>query len=125
MRISDWSSDVCSSDLRRPFLRQRGVVDDQPCLVTADQRIGLAPQGRLQRRAVPKPRTDEVIQAIIADFARPRRHRLDALAIPRTDQARNLGRAHPLPGLVAKDRKSVLQGKSVSVRVALGGWRTV
>src|SRR3546814_10558864 len=76
MRISDWSSDVCSSDL--------------------------FPQGRLKRTAVPKARTDEVMQAIIADFARPRRHRLDALAIPRTDQARDIGRAHPLPSLVAK-----------------------
>jgi len=90
------------SHRRRPFLRQRGVVDDQPCLVAADQRIGLFPQGRLKRTAVPKARTDEVMQAIIADFARPRRHRLDALAIPRTDQARDIGRAHPLPSLVAK-----------------------
>src|SRR3546814_17051652 len=27
MRISDWSSDVCSSDLRRAFYRIRGTVD--------------------------------------------------------------------------------------------------
>src|SRR3546814_3041619 len=42
MRISDWSSDVCSSDLRIPAARQHaGAVND------ADQRIGLreiAPQ---------------------------------------------------------------------------------
>src|SRR3546814_8078041 len=28
MRISDWSSDVCSSDLRQRFRRLRGVVRD-------------------------------------------------------------------------------------------------
>src|SRR3546814_12718731 len=77
MRISDWGSNVFSS-------------------------IRLFPMSRLKRTAVPKARTDEVMQAIIADFARPRRHRLDALAIPRTDQARDIGRAHPLPSLVAK-----------------------
>src|SRR3546814_8506705 len=89
MRISDWSSDVCSSDLhrykrlavrilaqrrcilrrhshrRRPFLRQRGVVDDQPCLVTADQRIGLAPQGRLQRRAVRSEEPTSELQSLM------------------------------------------------------------
>src|SRR3546814_289617 len=26
MRISDWSSDVCSSDLRSPFLRQAEIL---------------------------------------------------------------------------------------------------
>src|SRR3546814_3047051 len=28
MRMSDWSSDVCSSDLDRPFLSKRVVPDD-------------------------------------------------------------------------------------------------
>src|SRR3546814_13143557 len=33
MRISDWSSDVCSSDLERRFLRIAIVNDDMPFLV--------------------------------------------------------------------------------------------
>src|SRR3546814_4898124 len=89
MRISDWSSDVCSSDLpvrqgqarhgarRRawPWLRQRG-----------------AEQGCGQRD-------------------RPDAGRLDLLARPQGDLQ---GRGHP-------DRKSVVQGKSVSVRLDIGG----
>src|SRR3546814_9878611 len=30
MRISDWSSDVCSSDLGDRYWRQRDVIDDAP-----------------------------------------------------------------------------------------------
>src|SRR3546814_2524721 len=32
MRISDWSSDVCSSDLQRPFDADRGIVPQQGLL---------------------------------------------------------------------------------------------
>src|SRR3546814_11582899 len=76
MRISDWSSDVCSSDLRdhhrcRPL--QRG------------SRAGV--------RAVP-----------------------DSAAAPEPAGRKPVGR---------RDRKSVESGKSVSVRVDLGGCRII
>src|SRR3546814_17396088 len=64
MRISDWSSDVCSSDLH-------GGID--PAIESIREIIGLNPVGHLD----------------------------------------NL--------LVGEDRKSVVKGKSVSVRVDLGG----
>src|SRR3546814_4273765 len=36
MRISDWSSDVCSSDLLRIADRRRGDALGNPCLASAD-----------------------------------------------------------------------------------------
>src|SRR3546814_7994701 len=81
IRISDWSSDVCSSDLQC-----RQLALDDP--VTAALLDHCARTGRGFR--------------IIDRFDRPAR---DAGGDPDTD------------------RKSVVQGKSVSDRVALGGRR--
>src|SRR3546814_3485634 len=44
MRISDWSSDVCSSDLHRPYAEPR--AQPLPCEQDADRR---APRGRRAR----------------------------------------------------------------------------
>src|SRR3546814_7014712 len=78
MRISDWSSDVCSSDLARPAERH----DD---LEKGAERPGAVDRRRLLQR-----------------------HRQ-----PRQEAAQ-----HPA-------RKSVVSGKSVSVRVDLGGHRII
>src|SRR3546814_13456279 len=56
MRISDWSSDVCSSDLQAPF-RQRGIAE-QPVRV-GDPGIGVAHP----RRAFARARTLELGRA--------------------------------------------------------------
>src|SRR3546814_17904887 len=88
MRISDWSSDVCSSDLGFPAAP---VAD---CVV-ADRLLrepGLRTMGRP-----------------------PRPGRLRGLDV----QGRDGGCC--IPG----DRKSVVKGKSVSVRVDLGGRRVI
>src|SRR3546814_14992250 len=82
-RISDWSSDVCSSDLFLLLLPMH-VLDDDAVLIVI----------KVHRRAA--------LSALPV---------LDGLA---GDQ-----------GAVSRDRKSVVQGKSVSVRVALGGRRTM
>src|SRR3546814_17533153 len=91
MRISDWSSDVCSSDLgvshryaedvALPDEFESGPVED----ISAE--ILLRPGG-------PSP-TEPTIFRVPADM------------------------------LVCKDRKSVVLGKSVSVRVDLGGRRII
>src|SRR3546814_15358040 len=93
MRISDWSSDVCSSDLVRqtvnPTLDIQGVV-----LTMFDSRNNLAQQ------VVNDVRTylgDKVYHTLI-----PRNVRVSEA-----------------------DRKSVVEGKSVSVRVGLGGRRSI
>src|SRR3546814_17435327 len=78
MRISDWSSDVCSSDL---------------CADVGDQDA---------RRGAPRARRD------------------------RRPCAGQLSRADgPQPRRLVQDRKSVVEGKSVSVRVDLGGRRII
>src|SRR3546814_19238027 len=103
MRISDWSSDVCSSDLhsragravrrrpRRAHLLCRGAVAGRP--------------GRKQ-----PGRSWQVLRS--PESADPEGF------------ARNLVRPQS-PRRSAADRKSVVSGKSVSVRVDLGGRRII
>src|SRR3546814_19184115 len=96
MRISDWSSDVCSSDLIQPHLPIRlPCYDFTPVM---DHSVGvvllavrLTPSGATHSHGV----TGGVYKA------RERIHR----------------------GIA--DRKSVVSGKSVSVRVDLGGRRII
>src|SRR3546814_14782691 len=95
MRISDWSSDVCSSDLGRAVI----VMLDH----AAD----------VKRQHLP--------------FALPPTaagHRVPAVALqlgPGAEQTGVVG--HVEHGAI--DRKSVVKGKSVSVRVDHGGRRTI
>src|SRR3546814_13180483 len=94
MRISDWSSDVCSSDLRvqrHEVLGAGGDVGDVGIPVVVD---------------VGEP---------IAVGARPVPLHLTSVAVRR--RRGRLGRW--------RDRKSVVSGKSVSVRVDLGGRRII
>src|SRR3546814_17395064 len=93
MRISDWSSDVCSSDLSR---HRRLRAEIRPV-------SSLPANSRLPDRS----RTDASGTQNVAS-ARPHR--------PRTRTA--CRRAVP-------DRKSVVSGKRVSVRVDLGGRRFI
>src|SRR3546814_17288635 len=92
MRISDWSSDVCSSDLREPLHRIRRGAGS--CAADRDAL-------RIVRSTRPCAR-------LALDRRCTHRHRNPAvdLAIGAPD------------GL---DRKRVVLGKSVSVRVDLGG----
>src|SRR3546814_19492481 len=100
MRISDWSSDVCSSDL----IPTRGRALDQ---VDGLGRVGIGVRGSTGR----------------GEFAqRPHRCRIcqDDRASRGNDSLEG-GRARHYAG----DRKSVEEGKSVSVRVDLGGRRMI
>src|SRR3546814_20933352 len=55
MRISDWSSDVCSSDLRRPLLQER-IVSKHPVKTRGIQLIGgVPPEVSIARQLVVKP----------------------------------------------------------------------
>src|SRR3546814_16641856 len=89
MRISDWSSDVCSSDLRAA--RMRGAVPAPSCPI--------AGQGGIS--------SDELSRSSGL------RHAAQA-ASPERAVATRRG-----------DRKSVVEGKRVSVRVDLGGRRII
>src|SRR3546814_19822597 len=85
VRISDWGSDVCSSDLRPA---RRSADGHHACAV--------------------HPGDGDLLRA----------HRSRAVAAAR--RAR-----HPVDAAERGDRKSVVSGKSVSVRVDLGGRRSI
>src|SRR3546814_20166337 len=86
MRISDWSSDVCSSDLFRRF-HQRPDINEPGAGLTEGLR-------RLSR-------AEPIYGQSVLTNAHGERHEI----------------------AVAGDRKSVVSGKRVSVRVDLGGRR--
>src|SRR3546814_17159447 len=89
VRISDWISDVCSSDLTRPSTRSPP---------SSSMSI------RLKALASPRSRVEIEVPPCTTSIGRP-------------------GCA---PGnSCMKDRKSVVSGKSVSVRVDLGGRRII
>src|SRR3546814_687242 len=97
MRISDWSSDVCSSDLTGSRRTRRSSPARR------------APVGRWSggtRRTAGRSREGRVARG----SGRPARIR-----------ARGASR----PACRRTDRKSVVEGKSVSVRVDLGGGRSI
>src|SRR3546814_12596172 len=93
MRISDWSSDVCSSDLR--MMQSRLLLPR-----CADPRLGCA--------------------AIDQPFVGLRGQQRQDCALLFAQIARGVGHAALRRGIIG-DRKSVVEGKSVSVRVDLGG----
>src|SRR3546814_3613798 len=75
MRISDWSSDVCSSDLAYP-----GAADGAPIVsssATAIEGEIHTPQGKVPH-AVPRPLTVEEIPGIVAAFAQGARNAIAA-----------------------------------------------
>src|SRR3546814_14365879 len=114
MRISDWSSDVCSSDLG--IGAESGVTGQE------------APRGpenllppEIQRMA-DSPNMDDR-NAAFMEMARidPKR----AFQIQSDARDASLERLKGGQEALRIDRKSVVSGKSVSVRVALGGRRNI
>src|SRR3546814_18907594 len=91
MRISDWSSDVCSSDLLAPTNPFAVVI-----LAQLDANATRDGPARMARK------TELVLGLYLWGFSR--------------DNVIKLFR-------IIEDRKSVVKGKSVSVRVDLGGRR--
>jgi hypothetical protein len=73
----------------RAFLGYRGVVDHQHSIAAADELIRLNQQFCLHRPGIPDPGRDEVVQLIVVTEGNPLRHRLNALAVARTDQSRH------------------------------------
>src|SRR3546814_19375820 len=110
MRISDWSSDVCSSDLRlfggRPA---EGALSPIPCR-----------EGQGRHRAYHDRRLRRVVARQPGGLRQPARlqgpdRALAPAAERRLPRARRSGDA----------RKRVVTGDRVSVRVALGGGRII
>src|SRR3546814_16900168 len=118
MRISDWSSDVCSSDLGRQRVEQPGAqlsaIDPGP--VRQLEFLALSPSEH-QTEFGPDLilKTHQVARAIIALLVKSIRCPIGVDEIAAHDV-----RSAQEPG---KDWKGVVWGKSVSVRVDLGGRR--
>src|SRR3546814_17493842 len=115
MRISDWSSDVCSSDLWssfRPLPRCRARPDRLPLPSALPIRHPVSD--------IPKPPSVRNRHPTVQSVAS---------AMPQQDEARGIAHDAHIPASSDRggnadgraDRKSVAQGKSVSVRVATGG----
>src|SRR3546814_11578570 len=106
MRISDWSSDVCSSDLSSDLALVLAAGQ-----VLADLPEGYATVANFRSKGVPRPNRIllsgsffiYVVGSAVLSYVLLR-NAPDALKM-------------------AADRKSVVEGKSVSVRVDLGGRR--
>src|SRR3546814_17730972 len=104
MRISDWSSDVCSSDLDDPEL-YRKINALIPNLVIQAEEDGPG------------------------DFSVDEKAKQVHLTEDGHEKVENLMRVSQLLGeedsLYDADRKSVVEGKSVAIRVDLGGRRSI
>src|SRR3546814_16383733 len=127
MRISDWSSDVCSSDLLLALTdlrRLEHVVERAIELLAYSRHHRLEGLARLGHRALGA----DAVLAGIGEAGFRRLQRLVGPPEPRlalgqrvgSGAAARLGRTAPL----GADREGVRYGESVSVHVDLGGGRT-
>src|SRR3546814_14670019 len=115
MRISDWSSDVCSSDLLalffRGFDRLRQARALEACL--RNQFIGFRHIGVMVLAVVVAESLlgDDIAESVfrIGEFGQYESHGIAPVS-PRVEQV---------------DRRSVAWGKSVSVRLDVGGRRSI
>src|SRR3546814_16681171 len=111
MRISDWSSDVCSSDLS-----------------TSDAIVGQ----QYVTREIAKERVVKklTLDTIIATQEPGEIHFLKIdVEVAEAEVLKGLSLNHNRPWIIVleslEDRKSLVSGKSVSVRVALEGRRSI
>src|SRR3546814_13690217 len=112
MRISDWSSDVCSSDLSiRAPVKSRAPSGGTISVIRCD---GVEIHRSARRHGVSD-----------ADILHPVDHPLVVVDVdPDADPPKVLVIGPDLSSNLL-DRKSVVYGKSVSVRVARGGSRII
>src|SRR3546814_7415283 len=96
MRISDWSSDVCSSDLP-------AEVGDEPCLIRAS---GVAVAIGRERPAAAKLLLDAGCDVLIADDGLQHYALARDVEICVIDGVRRFGNRHVLPAGPLRDRKS-------------------
>src|SRR3546814_14491939 len=117
MRISDWSSDVCSSDLTRATGEKQGIPRHRPIPGIVPERGGGRPA---DRRASADRRYHQLADRLA------RRHPRDRLAALR--QRKGPGDARRDPALapqIDQERKSDVWGKRVSQPLKLGGRRAI
>src|SRR3546814_18554588 len=122
MRISDWSSDVCSSDLRGVRADDREAVLDR----SPDRETSIRHRERCaeaQRTALPRRSSQ-----IAVEGAEMTEAQFGAIAVIDAVRGRRDAAVAMLDigaDILRPDRKSVVSGKSVSVPVDLGGRRVI
>src|SRR3546814_13666006 len=123
MRISDWSSDVCSSDLLRYDFRpgHGSAVDGH--LVGAREQQGAGVLNRAHAAAYGKRHETHLCGA--PDYIEDGPTRLMTGGNVKEAQLVRPRRVIEARLLHRIDRKSVVEGKSGSVRVDLGGGRII
>src|SRR3546814_19181083 len=119
MRISDWSSDVCSADLQQADAVAQGVVDAREAL--------LRRRRALRRRAVLLGRRRGHGHVASRTALRNWRVRSSFRALKRSSGRPSSQLLPPSKNKTrsAKDPKSALEGKRVATPVATGGPRTI
>src|SRR3546814_17200001 len=120
MRISDWSSDVCSSDLGGP--NWRVPVPYLPTGGLRRFRKGKAADIKGQRPAIAVGKVFETRHRRALKALRNHLIEREQATLARARRVRESNRWRIEP---RGDRKSVGEGKSVSVRVDLGGRRLI
>src|SRR3546814_14946215 len=132
MRISDWSSDVCSSDLHEARLIARGQVE------FLRDRVHHHHDDHVEQiRHGFEALEFEHYKFIVADIQRRGAVEIMAIGAARSEIAQVEGElardGHEMVDMIERglnplgigDRKSIVSGKSVSVRVDLGGRRNI
>src|SRR3546814_11168728 len=121
MRISDWSSDVCSSDLSAAAAR--GAASGGP---GAPERPGEGlGRGKPSWQETRASASRGSMAGLGARACRRHRRRLDRVVVRWNRAAVPSDHVNPIYFNRVKDRKSVVSGKSVSVRVDLGCSRII
>src|SRR3546814_15964420 len=136
MRISDWSSDVCSSDLwcREYANGKNAFVAGVHPKKAGENFEGVPIFGTVKDAKAQTGATVSVIYVPPAGAAAAIWEAVEAdldlvscltegIPVPDMLELRNRIRAQTKKTLLLEDRKSVEEGKSVSVRVELGGRR--
>src|SRR3546814_10985054 len=116
MRSSDWSSDVCSSELRDPNQAVEGGRDDEADLQRLHHELDA--QAEVDAAERDEQRAAEMNEGGDRAGEAEDLHQRDRGIPLRTEQ-------HAPDRMGEQDRKSVVEGQSVSVRVNLGGRRTI
>jgi hypothetical protein len=88
--------------LRRNSDRMRPPSSAKLCRRSAEQLVGPVGKLKLQRTLVPDPVRNEVMKLVVVARRHPLRHRVNALAVARPNQPRDVKRAYPPPRLVAE-----------------------
>src|SRR3546814_13210670 len=121
MRISDWSSDVCSSDLLPPLPRK--ATKEEWAAMTKNERVARARHRKAikdLRQAASVDAETFAVDMELAGFLEEE----GTFYIPHSLDWRSRVYAVSFFNF-QRDRTSVVQGKSLSVRVDLGGCHTI